>query len=87
MRVVEKFYSVQEIALLLSMSPKWVIGKLNEKAFGTGVKNLGSDRAPDYRVPASGINAFLETCAVFSEPGIAARSTGELRRKVQEETI
>ena len=48
---------------------------------GEDVVNLGSDLRPDYRIPASGINAWLSSRRVFSEPGIAARSTGELRRK------
>ena len=81
MRAVEKFYSVHETALLLSLCSKTVIEKLKARAFGEAVVNLGSDLRPDYRIPASGINAWLDSRRVFSEIGISARSTGELRRK------
>ncbi len=84
MRAVEKFYSVAETALLLSLCTKTVIEKLKARSFGVEVVNLGSEARPDYRIPASGINAWLESRRVFSfsqDAGIAARSTGELRRK------
>jgi len=83
MRAVEKFYSVAETALLLSLCTKTVIEKLKARDLGSDVVNLGSELRPDYRIPASGINAWLESRRVFLEPGIAARSTGELRRKAQ----
>jgi len=81
MRAVEKFYSVAETALLLSLCTKTVIAKLKARELGEEVVNLGSEARPDYRIPASGINAWLAARRVFSEIGIAARSTGELRRK------
>jgi hypothetical protein len=84
MKAVEKFYSVAETALLLSICDKTVIRKLKEREFGEDVVNLGSDERPDYRIPASGINAWLARRRVFTEPGIAARSTGELRRKASQ---
>jgi hypothetical protein len=81
MRAVEKFYSVTETALLLSLSTDTILRRLKAGELGTDVVNLGSDEAPDYRIPASGINAWLESRRVFLEPGITARSVGELRRK------
>ena len=85
MRAVEKFYSVAETALLLSLCTKTVIEKLKAREMGEEVVNLGSPARPDYRIPASGINGWLAARRVFSfsttDPGIAARSTGELRRK------
>ena len=44
-------------------------------------KTIGGPERPDYRLPASGINAWVAARRVFPEPGIAARSVGELRRK------
>ena len=83
MKAVEKFYSVAECALLLSLCDKTVIGKLKAREFGAGVVNVGSEVRPDYRVPASGLNAWLESRRVFCEaPGISARTETELRRKV-----
>ena len=85
MRAVEKFYSVAETALLLSLSTKTVIEKLKARDLGEEVVNLGSDARPDYRIPASGINGWLEARRIFSfsqDAGIAARNIGELRRKV-----
>jgi hypothetical protein len=81
MRVVEKFYSAAEVALLLSLCAKTVLERIKAGDLGADVVNLGSDARPDYRIPASGINAWLAARRVFLEPGIAARSTGELRRK------
>jgi hypothetical protein len=90
MRAVEKFYSVAECALLLSLCDKTVIVKLKAREFGADVVNLGSELRPDYRVPASGLNAYLAARRLFSDqtvniipPGIAARTIGELRRKVE----
>lgn len=81
MKAVEKFYSVQDVGLLLTLCDKTVIVKLKAREFGEEVVNLGTDQRPDYRIPASGINDYLASRRVFSEPGIAARTTGELRRK------
>lgn len=81
MKAVEKFYSVAETALLLSLCTKTVIQRLTERQFGEDVVNLGTSERPDYRIPASGINGYLAGRRVFSELGIAARTTGELRRK------
>ena len=81
MRAVEKYYSPAEVSLLLSLCTKTVIEKLKAGDFGEQVVNLGSELRPDYRIPASGMNAWLERRRVFTEPGIAARSAGELRRK------
>ena len=66
MRAVEKFYSVAETALLLSLCTKTVIEKLKARELGEDVVNLGSDARPDYRIPASGINAWLAARRVFS---------------------
>ena len=85
MRVVEKFYSIAETALLLSLSDKTVRRRLEAGELGVDVVNLGSDAQPDYRIPASGINAWLAARRVFLEPGITARSVGELRRKATAE--
>jgi len=87
-RPVEFFYTVRETGLLLRLHDKTVIEKLKAGSFGTypdGPVNLGSEKRPDYRIPASRINAYLDARRVFSETqvalGIAARTEGELRRK------
>ena len=82
MRVVEKFYSVGETAMLLSVCTKTIRRQLSAGAF-VGVVNVGGGIQPDYRIPTSAINAWLERRRVFTEPGIAARCVGELRRKAQ----
>jgi hypothetical protein len=83
MRVVEKFYSVAEVALLLSLCTKTVLDKIKARELGADVVNVGSELRPDYRVPASGLNAWLAARRLFREPGIAARNPGELRRKAR----
>lgn len=81
-RCLEMHYTPDEVALLLRLCRKTVLLRLREGLFGAGVVNIGSGERPDYRIPASGINAYLEQRRVFTEPGIAARTVGELRRKV-----
>lgn len=80
---VEKYYSVPETALLVSLCTKTVIQRLKAGELGADVVNLGTERQPDYRIPASGINAWLSARRVFLEPGISARTVGELRRKAK----
>jgi hypothetical protein len=81
---VEKYYSVTEIALLWSCCSKTVVRLLKAREFGETPMNLGSEERPDYRIPASAVNACAARRQVFTEPGIAARSVGELRRKAAE---
>ena len=85
MKAIEMYYSVPAAAVMLSLSTKTVLGKLKAGELGSDVVNLGSELRPDYRIPASGINAYLNSRRLFSErahePPIAARSVGELRRK------
>jgi len=81
MSAVEKYYSVAETCLLLSVSSDTVLRRIKAGDFGEGVINLSTPERPDYRLPASGINAWAAARRVFREPGIAARSVGELRRK------
>lgn len=81
-RAVEMYYTVQAVGLLLGFCPKTVIVKLKAGEFGSGVVDLGTVARPDYRLPASGVNGYLDARRVFSEvEPIAARSIGELRRK------
>lgn len=80
MNAVEMHYTVAEVALLLRLHPKTVIRKMKAMEFGQAY-NLGTEQRPDWRLPACGINGYLERHRLFSEPGIAARSVGELRRK------
>lgn len=93
MKAVEKYYSIAELALLVGLSAKTITVKMRAREFGDGVVNLGSDKpgGEDFRVPASGFNAWLERRRVFSEvaspPGIAARSVGELRRRALAEAL
>nr|WP_294577646.1 hypothetical protein [uncultured Rhodopila sp.] len=87
MKAVEMFYSVQEIGLLLRLCDKTVLRRLRDREFGDQVVNLGSEDRPDYRVPASGVNGYLQSRRVFTEgdvdePGLAARSLAELKRRV-----
>lgn len=83
MSAVEKYYSVAECALLLSCSDKTVVRKMDAGEFGAECVNIGTEKRPDYRIPASGLNGYLRARRIFCdlEPGIAARSVGELRRK------
>lgn len=89
MKAVEMYYTVAEVSLLVKLHPKTVIEKLKAGAFGNQVVDLAKSSAADapashdYRIPASGVNGYLDARRVFSfEIGIAARTEGELRRKI-----
>lgn len=85
MRAVEIYYTVQECALVIRLSDRTVKDKAKAGEFGQGVVDLGTLKKPDYRIPGSGINAYLDARRLFSEStdpvGISARTEGELRRK------
>ncbi len=90
MKEVELYYTVTASARQLSLHPRTVVLKLKAREFGPDVVNLGSEAAPDYRIPASGLRYFLDARRLFPSPPeiepvpsepIAARSIGELRRK------
>ena len=76
-RVVEMHYSVAEVALLLRFTPQWVRERAKAGAFGRCFDIDG-----DIRVPASGVNEFLESHPLGAPPGVKARNEGELRRKL-----
>lgn len=75
-RAVERYYSVPETAMLLSFSERWVRDRIRAEEFA-GVIEVGGE----LRIPASAINAFLARHERL-EPGIPARTVGELKRKV-----
>lgn len=81
-RAIEMYYSVSSVSLLVELHPKTVVEKMKLGEFGQGVVNVGGEQRPDYRIPASGINGWLESRRVFAEQPVVARSVGELRRKV-----
>lgn len=82
MRALELYYSIAELAMLLRLDAKTIRRRMAARDFGAGVVNLGSEERPDYRIPVSGVNAWLDGRRLFHEPqGVAARTVGELRRK------
>lgn len=79
---VEMHYTVQEAAMLFRLHEATVLQRMKAGDYGQ-FYNLGTERRPDYRIPASGLNADLERRRGFTELGVAARSVGELRRKIK----
>lgn len=82
-RAVEKYYTVAEVALLLSLHPNTVRERIKARDFGDGVIDLGTEASSDFRIPASGVNFFVDSRRIFSAEilPIAARNESELRRK------
>lgn len=89
-RAVEKYYTVAETAMLMELNRRTVVEKLLKREFGDAVVDLAKKgphdepKTHDYRIPASGINAYLNARRVFfttDELGVTARNEGELRRK------
>jgi len=79
-KAVEAYYSPQHLALLLQFSTKWVWAKIKAGEFGPGCILIGDD----YRVPASGVNAFLERYHLRPAEPVVARNEQELRRKLKQ---
>lgn len=82
---VEMHYTVDQVALLVQLHPKTVIEKMKAGAFGVyrdlaDPNKEAKKQSHDYRIPASGINAYLD-CHTPPQLGICARNEGELRRK------
>lgn len=96
-RVVEQHYTIADISLLVGLCKKVLYRKLVAGDFGRDVVNLGSDIRPDYRVPASAINAWLDRKRLFHErardPGQRvqtsepARTAAELHQPVPDVTL
>lgn len=82
--VVEAYYTPAQLATLLNFTTQWVVKMILAGEFGPNCVRIGSKRA-DYRVPASGVNAWLTRNRVIVDldqvKPITARSPGELRRK------
>ncbi len=82
--VIEKYYTVQQLAWLLEFDRKTVGRWVLDGKFGDQVLRFEGN---DVRVPASGVNFYLANCRVLAhghqntEP-VAARTAGELKRKV-----
>jgi hypothetical protein len=78
--MIEKYYRGKDVALLLDFSDKWVLQRVKAGDFGSCFYVAG-----DWRIPASGVNAFINRHAVargvVGEP-VPARTEGELRRKL-----
>ncbi len=82
-KAIEKYYTVQQLACLLEFDASTIRAKAAQGQFGPGVLNVGGK---DIRIPASGVNAWIENnrlVAMDLEP-IAARTVGELGRKIAE---
>jgi hypothetical protein len=81
-RAVEKYYSVTQVAFLLSFSEQWVRDNLESFPGSVRIDD-------DIRIPSSGINHFLDNHTIkavdqaIAEMGIAARSETELKRKIR----
>lgn len=80
-RVVELYYTVRDLCCLLRYSDTWVKQRIKAGDFGDGVLDVSGD----YRVPASGVNAFLDRYKFTGAipVGTAARTQGELLRKMR----
>jgi hypothetical protein len=74
-RAVERYYSVSEAGMLLGFSGRWIRDRIRSGELA-GVVECGAE----LRIPASGINAYLDRHQ-YLEAGIPARTAGELKRK------
>jgi len=79
---VEEQLKVKHIALVLQSHPKTVIRKMKAGKFGQAY-NFGTDERPDFRIPVSGLNRYLERLShVFStahpgcRPSLYRKSSG-----------
>lgn len=84
MKVVEMYYTVPDLCFLLRFSDSYIRRQIKAGQFGPreAIVQIGDGQL---RIPASGVNFFLAQHAMEPPAGIAARSLGELRRKVAAE--
>jgi predicted DNA-binding transcriptional regulator AlpA len=75
--VVELYYSVPELEVLLRFSSAYLRKRIHAEEF-PGTVNIDGD----LRVPASAVNAWLERHGLATPRGLKARTAGELRRKM-----
>jgi hypothetical protein len=86
-RLLEKYYSVGQLAFAYEYDEKSIRRKILKKEFGEDVLKLGGS---DWRVPMSGVLFFEQNNRVFADheaaapdlSPVVARTEGELRRKV-----
>ncbi len=86
-RVLEKHYSLQELAWLIGFSKKfWAqkckAGELTVKDAAGTVLEEPREISGEIMVPASCANAFLAKHPYRYDAGVKARNTGELRRRL-----
>lgn len=78
MKVCEKYYTIADLCLLLSYSHKWIVQQIKDGKFGTGVLDINGE----YRIPASGVNLFVEQHPFLPE-GIKPRARGSFLRPMR----
>jgi hypothetical protein len=86
-KVVEKYYSPAEMALLLSMSEHWIRLRCQDGTFVVRVADEIISQpivvAGEIRIPASAINAWIAQHPYVYDSGIKARNRGELARRLR----
>lgn len=86
-RVVEAYYTIGDLAVYLRLGERTICRKVQAGEFSPGgdlsnIKNLAPDgQRPELRIPASGVNWYLDNHPYSPVTPIKARSQGELRRK------
>jgi hypothetical protein len=76
--VLELYYTVDDVALLLRFGRKWVRQRLDAGDFGQGVLDIRGD----IRIPASGVNAFITRHHRVYDLQIRMANTGRMRRQL-----
>jgi hypothetical protein len=71
MKVCEMYYKIGEAAFLLRICHKTVLRLIKARELGDQVVNIGSNHRPEYRIPGSGLGAYLERNLVFKTAGLA----------------
>jgi hypothetical protein len=79
MRAVEMHYTAQEISVLIRKCDRYVRDRMKRGDFGADVFFIDGE----YVATASAVNAFLDRHRL-PDMGTAARSEGELRRKLSQ---
>jgi hypothetical protein len=87
-RVCELYYSIADLSTLLRFAEKTLRAKIKAGDFSppgaNGEPDLGNilEISGELRVPASGVNHFLDRHRLVYDVGVKARNLGELRRKL-----
>lgn len=86
MKVCQAYYRVADLVVLLRFSDSYIRRQIRAGEFGPR-KDIISTDGGELRIPATGVNFFLERHSFEPPNGVQARTPGELKRKLKQQEV